>query len=392
MAEEGQQGGRRREAPARRVQPRQRAPRDAPLPYPALFGLGANAGPRGQEHILTVADTRQPSLNPLQTTAMARTSDDDPGYAALPLALRRRIDDAFDSALLSTRSSSPHPKRRKLSCDQASAPGGFLLDDPAPGGFLLDGSPPSGGFLPDEPTQSNDEDDEDGTQGTHIPLSLIPSALQVLDLEPDDEDVLSVFRNAASGWNERSARDPSDARVSRKDWRAVCAALLDPGSGRDDVEMDVDQARTSGSEADVAAAVSASDSGEEYVQSLSSASDGPGDDSDDDYREGGFLPAKTAKGKGGSKTNARSTRARRGRARDGERSEWSEGGEEDGGGRQELSLRQKKESRAAFALFFADVPDALLDRQRIRIEDITRVAALLKEKMSAQEVIPVLLP
>ena len=133
-------------------------------PYPIWprSGLGANIGPGGQEHILTGADTRQPSLNPLQTTAMARTSDDDPGYAALPLALRRRIDAAFDSALLSTRSSSPHPKRRKLSRDQASAPGGFLLDDPAPGGFLLDGSPPSGGFLPDEPTQSNDEDDEDG--------------------------------------------------------------------------------------------------------------------------------------------------------------------------------------------------------------------------------------
>ncbi|TBU43992.1 hypothetical protein BD309DRAFT_959362 [Dichomitus squalens] len=305
---------------------------------------------------------------------MARTDEVDPGYVALPLDLQRRIDNAFDSALSS--SGSPPSKRRKLEQDQAPAPGGFLLDDAPPGGFL-----------PDEPQSSEDQDDQEIVQ-RHIPLSLIPTALQILDLQPDDEDVLSVFRNAASGWNDRSTSqsgDPLDALVTRKDWRAVCAALLDPGlAGDDDVDMGGDQDPPSGSEAGVPPGDELSDSGEEYMQSLSSGSDAFGVDSDDEYREGGFLPAKNAKGKAISKVAPSSPKSRRGRGR--KRSISSEDGDKDDAKQHGLSARQKKECRATFALFFPDVPDASLDAQRIRIKDITRVAALLKEKISAEEV------
>ncbi|TBU27239.1 hypothetical protein BD311DRAFT_385339 [Dichomitus squalens] len=322
---------------------------------------------------------------------MARTDDnDDPGYAALPLDLQRRIDNAFDSALSSSRSP-PSKRRRLLGQDQAPAPGGFLLDDAPPGGFFREDSPPSGGFLPDEAQPSEDQDDQETVQ-RHIPLSLIPTALQILDLQADDEDVLSVFRNAASGWNDRSTAhsgDPSDALVSRKDWRAVCAALLDPGlAGDDDVDIGGDQDPPSGSEADVSLGEELSDSGEEYMQSVSSVSDGFGDDSDDEYREGGFLPAKDAKGKAISKVAPSSHKSRRGRGR--KRSISYEDGDEEDARQHGLSARQKKECRATFALFFPDVPDASLDAQRIRIKDITRVAALLKEKISAEETVEML--
>src|SRR6266498_1739508 len=65
-----------------------------------------------------------------------------------------------------------------------------------------------------------------------IALDLIPSALQRLDLPPDDEDVLSIFRNAASGWTSSSIKplvlsDSSGKYISRDDWRAVCAVLLE---------------------------------------------------------------------------------------------------------------------------------------------------------------------
>ena len=48
------------------------------------------------------------------------------------------------------------------------------------------------------------------------------------------------------------------------------------------------------------------------------------------------------------------------------------------------TLRQ--DLRHTFALFFPDVSDDKLDTQRIMIKDIVRVAALLKEKITAEEV------
>jgi hypothetical protein len=58
----------------------------------------------------------------------------------------------------------------------------------------------------------------------------------------------------------------------------------------------------------------------------------------------------------------------------------------------QLSTKQKAECREDFARFFPDVPDTELDRQKIMIKDVTRVANLLKEKIKAEEVSLLYLP
>ena len=53
---------------------------------------------------------------------------------------------------------------------------------------------------------------------------------------------------------------------------------------------------------------------------------------------------------------------------------------------QRISPRQKKECRRMYALFFPDVEDKDLDSRRLMIKDITRVAKVLKEKITVEEV------
>ncbi|KAI0731281.1 hypothetical protein C8Q76DRAFT_774876 [Earliella scabrosa] len=342
---------------------------------------------------------------------MTSTDNDDPGYTALPSALKQRIDSAFDAAINNTRDSlvsHPPRKRRKLDRDAASQPGGFIVEDAPPGGFISDGSAP-GGFLPegggfigeDGPVAgdflADDRPDEDEVR-SHIPMALIPSALQLLDLQPDDEDVLAVFRNAATGWGQSTrtdrgaADDVSDLLVSRKDWRAVCAALLDAGAAEEeDVDMAEADAGVPVSDEDGDDVEAASDSAEEYIQSGGSDPSelGTDDDSDDDYEQGGFVRS-SGTGASSTKVNTgnRSTRAQSRRTR-GRKDGW-EGSEEETSEGHRLSARQKRECRATFALFFPDVADEELERQRIRIKDIARVADLLKEKITAEETVEML--
>lgn len=62
-----------------------------------------------------------------------------------------------------------------------------------------------------------------------IPLRLISQLLGALSL-PSDEDVLEVFRASASGWGEGGGEG-----IARKDFRAVCAALMEPDGAADAV-------------------------------------------------------------------------------------------------------------------------------------------------------------
>jgi hypothetical protein len=58
-----------------------------------------------------------------------------------------------------------------------------------------------------------------------------------------------------------------------------------------------------------------------------------------------------------------------------------------------LTARQTLECRRAFALFFPDIVDLnseKLDRKKIMIQDISRVATLLKEKIKADEIVEML--
>ena len=124
-------------------------------------------------------------------------SAQDGSYDDLPSHLKHLIDTAFDSTLDHFNNPAPHDfprKRRKINhnsnnTEQEIEPCGFIIDDISttlvPGCFLLPSQSP--------PPQQAPSDT--------IPLSLIPPALAHLSLPTDDEDVLRVFRTAASGWS-----------------------------------------------------------------------------------------------------------------------------------------------------------------------------------------------
>ncbi|GJE91152.1 hypothetical protein PsYK624_073010 [Phanerochaete sordida] len=322
-------------------------------------------------------------------------SDADPSFLALPLRVRRRIDRAF-GAWTRPRPTGDGPvhKRRKLDASASATPGGFIPDDGLSGGgfvndfggggFLPDEGPSGGGFLP-EPSRADsgaDEDaDEDGASADAMPFSAIPSALQALDLQPDDEDVLAVFRNAATGWeNKGGAQDDDDAHllVGRKDWRAVCAALLDVGvrDGDEDGDVEMD---------DEDAADLSEPSEEEYVASDDEEDDAAEGDSDDEYQDGGFVRENSTRKAGGA------SRGRKGRSATTSSLSPDASDDDDlADPSRRVTARQKAEARHAFAMFFPDVPDAELDRQRLMIKDITRMASLINLKLTAEEIVQML--
>lgn len=328
---------------------------------------------------------------------------EDPIFLALPLRVQSQIDRAFDKATGSAvsshpPSSSPEPVTRLGDEDFA---GGFVIETtaPAPGGFLLDYTDDApGGFLPPSPsagtathTVSRSEPNRTEAKATHIPLSLIPIALQILDLPPADEDILSVFRNAASGWAEpdgSTARRPTGATadeeevVSRKDWRSVCAILLE-GVGddaeategqteedADDDEMDVDD------------------------KSRPEAFESSGDASSDEYVEPG-TSSRTRQGKrkrtapkaASSKntTTTRRTRTRKHPSNSGD-------SDEDYDDSRPLTARQQRDCLLAFAMFFPDIDldkegeDEKLKKKRMGVRELKAVAELLREKIKAEEV------
>jgi hypothetical protein len=189
-------------------------------------------------------------------------------------------------------------KRRKL--DPASRPstpgksaqdeGGGFIDDA--GGFVDDGGGfmPEGeggfveaeGFLPDveggfTPDESGPSTPAAGGPSTRrIPLRLIPTLLSILEL-PSDEDVLEVFRSSASGWQEEDTEDTGglsrrrkreeEAGVERKDFRAVCAALMGPDDGEAEGDAGISE------EQDDDAYQDSEDASESALSSLSSDSE-----------------------------------------------------------------------------------------------------------------------
>ena len=342
---------------------------------------------------------------------------DDPTFATLPRALQRRIDDAFSRATGKVSSR----KRRKLDdgLDEQSASGGFTPDDSMGGGFIPSGSNNlEGGFMLDEPDigggfiiEDNDEsggfipepsppwagpstsavpvDHDSEVQGeenspdpdSHIPLSLIPMALQILDLPPDDEEVLLVFKNAASGWTSSpaSARrssgvtGPTEEVVSLRDWRAVCSVLLESDAqdgGFEDEVYGIDQ--DGDAQMWYGPVEESGGSSEEYVES------DPGGDSEDQYPEDGSYSDTPAK-RSTRSSRRRSTRANK---------DFDESDEEDIDIKKKrpLTARQKETSRQAFASFFPPSTDANLENQRITISDLVRVSKELNEKITYDQV------
>ncbi|KAJ8590386.1 hypothetical protein M405DRAFT_816368, partial [Rhizopogon salebrosus TDB-379] len=268
---------------------------------------------------------------------------DDPGFTALSTRLRRCIDNAFDSAAGSTSKSSNH-SRKKHKPDPVQSSGFTAAGNVSPGGFLIEDA---GGFV-------LEGHDSCTPNPVSIPLSSVPTALRLLGLPPDDEEVLSVFQNAASGWGTSLDRSRN---ISKKDWRAVCAALLEAedtggSSGDGSSAFHSETAPLSGQEDD------GDPDSDEYHMSVDE------EEASDEYQDD--TPA-SRKPRDSSKSvlNARL----------------------DAG---QLNAKQRAECREEFARFFPDVPDGELDCQKIMIRDVTRVANLLKEKIKAEEIIEML--
>ncbi|WOO78647.1 uncharacterized protein LOC62_02G002186 [Vanrija pseudolonga] len=224
------------------------------------------------------------------------TPDADPEFLALSDRQRRQVDRAFSRGLRLAGGRRP-AKRRKVDTGRAASAaastsnldgggfvddGGGFIDDGGGGGFLPDNGggfvDDGGGFLPDDGGGFIADDDSGGfvpdsgpstvpatpAATETVPLRFIPALLSSLSL-PADDDVLAVFRASASGWDAKPGEEV-DPAVGLKDFRAVCAALMEPEE--DDGEaMDVEPSSDDGS----------SDNFE-----LSELSDAPSEDDDDD--------------------------------------------------------------------------------------------------------------
>ncbi|KAF8582580.1 hypothetical protein K439DRAFT_1635236 [Ramaria rubella] len=303
-------------------------------------------------------------------------------FDGLSRDLQRQIDGAFDGALESRYPSKyPSTKQHKLTPQDAEPAGGFILEEEeAPGGFILP-TKTVDGIVTEVPSEQD-----------LIPFDLIPTALQILDLQPDDEEVLQVFRNAAGGWStlekpESGFEQGNDnlksqgGAVTRKDWRAVCAVIIgdDPNVDtegeipggfvveKEDMSTSRPMSSMLEEEFDEEEEQDDDDDEDEYQGSLSSLSSEQDGDSDaDEYHEG--------------RSDSKSKSESKDRNSKDPRTSIPPGGP---------TQRQKQAALDAFALFFPATPpltDTDLCTKRIRFKDIVRVADTLKEKIKAEEI------
>ncbi|KAF8067593.1 hypothetical protein FPV67DRAFT_1625682 [Lyophyllum atratum] len=259
-------------------------------------------------------------------------------FDSLPVYVQQRIDRAFDSVGKASGS--------RLNANLEIGGGGFIVEQGL-----------GGGFVPND-------DEEERERPSQISMADVPRALQALDLAPDDEQVLSVFRNAASGWTAASPNEVDETGggwVSRDDWQSVCAVLLEhykeeyqddsdgaPLQQFSDAEGDSDD-QYHGSEGD-----DDDDSGDEYVE-------GPGTS----------APRRRTRGRATKSSSASPV-------------------PDTTSSKRKLTKRQKEAALEAFALFFPDVPEEDVPHQKIMIKDIQRVAKLLGEKIKAEEMVEML--
>ncbi|KAJ6457609.1 hypothetical protein C8R45DRAFT_1032710 [Mycena sanguinolenta] len=245
-------------------------------------------------------------------------------FAALPKYLQRRVDKAFDQSA-SANDSNP-----------SDSGGGFLTGDSE-------------------------------SSITQIPLSAIPKALQQLDLPPDDEEVLLVFKNAASGWQSTTNRPEEigdgagGLYVSREDWRSVCGVLL---------EHRAEEYEDSDGTGPVAGGDSDGADEDEYQEQ-----DEPEVDSDsDEYME--EVPSK-------SRRRTRSAKALRSRSS-------SLASSSSPPKPKRPTARQRKTCLDTYALFFPTVSEAELPNQRIAVQDIQRLTKLIGDKLKGDEILEML--
>ncbi|KAF7344984.1 hypothetical protein MVEN_01661200 [Mycena venus] len=253
-------------------------------------------------------------------------------FAALPKYLQRRIDKAFDASGTAN------------DANPADSGGGFIAGG---GGFLVEDSP------------------------TQIPLSAIPGALQRLDLPPDDEQVLLVFKNAASGWQSTTNR-PEEIGVgegalyvSKEDWRSVCTVLLEHRA-----EEYEDSDGTGSGEGAVD-----SDGADEDEYQEQDEPDADSDSDSDEYMEEGPSTSRRR-----TRSNMKTRRSRSSSASSASSASTPK----------KLTARQKKTCLDTYALFFPKVSEEELTTKRIGIKDIQRLTKLIGDKLKGDEIIEML--
>lgn len=270
-------------------------------------------------------------------------------FLTLPLRLQCLIDEAFDLT------ADPYGKVNDTIPQQniTVGAGGFFVES-------YESHPNTSGSIDDDILESQNNERQ-----ASISLSSIPSALQLLDLPPDDSEVLSVFKNAASGWTSGSITsfeglNPQEKFVSREDWRSVCAILLE--HRRSEISSDdepLPRMSRAGDWQDVEL------DSESYIDHESGADSA--ETSSDEYMEHHIRPQKRVQDQNRQSTsrlarpplNSNPTRP---------------------------SSRQKETCLKTFALFFPQVPHHKLADHRIMIKDLQRVSKLLGEKIKAEEV------
>jgi hypothetical protein len=280
----------------------------------------------------------------------------DPLFLTLPLRLQCLIDEAFNltvpSHIVFGKGNDTIPQQ-----NLTIGAGGFFVES-------YESHPSTSGTTFDDDILERQNKER---QASSISLSSIPSALQLLDLPPDDSEVLSVFKNAASGWTSDSITsseglNPQEKFVSREDWRSVCAVLLEHRSNEissDDEPLPTTKTSKSGDWQDVEL------DSESYFDHESGADSA--ETSSDEYVEDHIRPQKRVKDQN---RQFASRLARPPLHLNPTR----------------LSTRQKETCLKTFALFFPEAPHHKLADHRIMIKDLQRVSKLLGEKIKAEEV------
>lgn len=252
-------------------------------------------------------------------------------FAALPKTLQAKIDDAFNSQSPQTVSETCSPF-----ADAEAGGGGFLVED----------------AVVDE-AQGNKT-----IASACISLASIPAALELLELPPDDRQILAVFRDAAESdheddSDEHGADDGKELTVSRGQWRAVCAVLLEGSSPSPSQSESGDD-----SEPYVASDDSdRQDQGQDKYQY--DDDDDAGDDSDGEYTGHAASASKLAKSSKGTK--------------------WS---------KKPSALRNSQASLDAFALFFPSIPrdSDVLKEKKIMLKDLQAAMKRAGDKYKGDEV------
>ncbi|KAG8744950.1 hypothetical protein FRC10_009185 [Ceratobasidium sp. 414] len=339
---------------------------------------------------------------------MSDAGDDE--FSSLKPSLRRAVDTVF---LKLAKQRGGDGAKAKQSARKKRRVGGS--DDEDGGGFVRD----------DEDEDEDEGQASDDDQDPGIPLSLIPTGLQMLDLAPDDQEVLAVFRNAATGWENprpRTVRQASDEdgeavvdkdaglSVSKDDWRAVCAVLVGQAQEQEEPEPSYTSRRArrkSSPEPRLATRAATCDKGKARANDPGPDSDEGGGFMLDEDEDGGFelngdeevgsdsdgyseesALSDDSASEFGAPTRPKTTRAA---AKNTEEDEDDSGVETDDMPLT-LTARQEREARIAFALFFPDMDanDPALDAKKIGIREVGDAAKVLNEKIPTDDIIEML--